>query len=169
MATRPNYNLIRFIRRNIYKMKKEYGSPISVYRLSAVNTDYETGAKTASRTAYHISRAVVLPVNIKREVIQSISVISANKKIVQGGMYDVGMRTFIIDRRDANFDTITNDDWIVYDDKRYDIKAIEEFEQRTAWLIIARELEGVVPAQDLPASGNDYLLDMTQSASATVV
>jgi hypothetical protein len=149
-------------------MKKEYGSPITVYKLGSVDTDYESGVKTATRTSYQITRAVVLPVNIKREVIQSISLISANKKIVQGGMYDVGMRTFIIDRRDAQFTTLANDDWIVYDDKRYDIKAIEEFEQRTAWLVIARELEGVVPAQDLPASGNDYLLDMTQSAIATV-
>jgi hypothetical protein len=165
---RPNHKLIRFIRRNIYMLKKDYGSSITVYKLIVADTDYESGKKTATRISYEISRAVVLPVNIKREVIQSISVISANKKIVQGGMYDVGMRTFIIDRRDADFTTINNDDWIVYDNKRYDIKAIEEFEQRTAWLIIARELEGVVPAQDLPARGNSYLLGLIQSASATV-
>jgi hypothetical protein len=165
---RPNYNLIRFIRDNIYRMKQDYGSPITVYKLTSVDTDYETGEKSASRTAYPITRAVVLPVNIKREVIQSISVISANKKIVQGGMYDVGMRTFIIDRRDASFTDLNNDDWIVFDNKRYDIKAIQEFEQRTAWLIVARELEGVVPAQDLPAVCNDSLFDMTQTATATV-
>ena len=83
-------------------------------------------------------------------------------------MYDVGMRTFIIDRRDAEFSTLKNDDWIVYNNKRYDIKAIQEFEQETAWLIVARELEGVVPAQDRPAKGYDNLLEMIQTASATV-
>jgi surface protein len=132
-------------------MKKEYGSPITVYKLNSTTTNLETGVKAASRDSVYVNRAVVLPNRLTRDVIQSISVISANKKVVQGGTFDVGTRTFIIDRRDVPGWEILQDDWLVYDDKRYDIKSIEEFEQSTAWLLVAREVERMVPAQDLRA------------------
>src|SRR4030042_729535 len=138
-----NYNLIRFIRRCIYQMKREYGGDIQINVLGTVNTNYQTGGKSAYWTAYNISRAVVLPVRIKREVVQTISMISANKKFVQGGTFETGTRTFIIDRRDCPaLPAINKEDWIVYDNKRYEIKWVDEFEQGTAWLIIGKELEG---------------------------
>ena len=96
---RPNYNLIKFIQRNLYQLKREYGGSITVYVLGGVDTDLKTGVKTAAHTSYPISRAIVLPVRIKREVIQTISMISANKKFVQGGTFDTGTRTFIIGPR----------------------------------------------------------------------
>ena len=86
--TKPNYNLIRFIRRCIYQMKREYGGPITVYRLINTGTDLQTGVKTVNRDSIDVVRAVVLPNRLTREAIQSISVISADKKIVQGGTYD---------------------------------------------------------------------------------
>ena len=163
-----NYNLIKFIRRCIYQMKREYGGSITVYKLESASTNRATGLKAASRTSYPIDRAVVLPVRLNRETIQSISLISANKKIVQGGMFDTGTRMFIIDRGDALFDDLNNDDWIVYQHKRFELKWIDEFEQQTAWLIIGKELEGARPQEDLPAVSNNYVLDLTQTASATV-
>ena len=139
----PNYNLIKFIRRNIYQMKREYGGSIQINILGAIDTDLKTGVKSAVQTSYDIARAVVLPVRYKREVIQTISMISANKKFVQGGLFETGTRSFIIDRRDCpSLTAINNEDWIVYDGKRYEIKWIDEFEQGTAWLLIGKELEG---------------------------
>jgi hypothetical protein len=84
---RPNYNLIRFIRRCINQMKREYGGPITVYKLNGTTTNLETGVKGVSRDSVYIRRAVVLPNRLTRDVVQSISTISANKKVVQGGFY----------------------------------------------------------------------------------
>ena len=166
---RANYNLIKFIRRNIYQLKREYGGEITLYILGAVATDYQTGVKAAAHTSYPIKRAIVLPVRVKREVIQSISMISANKKFVQGGTYDAGTRTFIIDRRDVpTLTSINNDDWLVYNGKRYEIKWIDEFEQGTAWVIIGKELEGHEVGEDVPAVANQNSLGLTDVASATV-
>jgi hypothetical protein len=151
-------------------LKKEYGGPITVYNLGTTSTNYDSGVKTHTRDSVFIRRAIVLPVRIAREIVQSISMISANKKIVQGGTFDTGKRTFIIDRTDVpSTFRIDNDDWIVYDNKRYDVITADEFEQKTAWLVVAKEIEGVTPEQDLPAVGNSYLLSLTQSASATIV
>jgi len=168
--TRPNYNLIKFIKRCIRQMKKEYGNTITVYKLGTATTNYDTGVKTHTRESAVVRRAVVLPARLLREVTQTISLISANKQIVQGGSYDTGKRHFIIERSDvpSTFE-LAMDDWIVYDGNRYDITAIDEFEYKTAWIVVAKKIEGVVPEQDLYGKGNSYMLDMTQSVTATIV
>ncbi len=143
-----NRNLNRFIRRTLYNLKRQYGSRVDVYQLIDTETNYETGVKTASKTATIVYKCIVLPVKIAREVVQTISQISANKAFVYGGSYDSGARTFIIDSRDMPDDyEFTNDDWIVYNNKRYEIKSIEEFEQHTAWVIVGKEVRGVTPEQ----------------------
>lgn len=169
----PNYNLIKFIRRCIYQMKREYGGAIQINILGSIDTNYETGVKSAAHTSYNINRAVVLPTRIKREAAQTISMISANKKLVQGGTFETGTRTFIIDRRDCpTLTAIHNEDWIIYNNKRYDCKWIDEFEQGTAWLIIAKELEGAQPNVVYSGSANSamamttdlsYVLETTPS------
>jgi hypothetical protein len=138
-------------------MKSEYGGPITVYKLNSTNTDPKTGVKTHSRSSVFVRRAVVLPNDITRTRVQSISLVSANKQIVQGGTYDAGQRTFIIDRRDVPTWEIDQDDWIVYEGKRFDIKKVEEFEQQTAWLIVAREVKGATVHQDHHVTAYNYM------------
>jgi len=138
-------------------MKKEYGGQITVYRLSDVTTNLDTGVRTTTKDSVVVRRAVVLPNKLTRDVIQSISLISANKQVVQGGTYDPGTRSFIIDRTDVPNWELRQDDWIIYDGKKYDIKVIEEFEQSTAWLITAREVKLFVPEQDLHCCSSSYM------------
>lgn len=143
-----NCTLNRFIRRTLYSLKRQYGSRVDVYQLNSANTNYQTGVKTVNKSVNVVRKCIVLPVKIAREVVQTISQISANKTFVYGGSYDAGTRMFIIDTRDMPNDyEFTNDDWIVYNGRRYDIKSIEEFEQHTAWSIIGREVRGVIPEQ----------------------
>lgn len=164
--SKTNYNLNRLIRNVIYQMKRQYGGSITLYRLISAATDRATGVKSETHESVYIKKAVVLPANVYREVIQSISQISANKKLVMGGNFDLGIRVFIIDRRDAPGYTITNDDWIVYDHKRYDIDSIDEFEQATAWLVTARAIGGAPPNEDVRARGNSDLFNLVQVATA---
>lgn len=169
MSPRPNYRLIQFIRRCIRSLKKDYGNPITVYSQGEATTNYATGVKTVTRESKYISRAIVLPSRIKPDAIQTISIISSNKKIVQGGTFEAGKRTFIIDRSDVDSDWIvTTQDWIVYDGKRFDILQVDEYEYKTAWLIQAKVVEGAEVYEDHYAYGNAYLLSLTQSASATI-
>jgi|GEM_PF-2598484 len=166
---RPNYRLIKFIQRNIRMLKKEFGNPITVYRMGTATTNYTTGVKSVVRSSVYIGRAIVLPSRIKPEVVQSISLISSNKKVVTGGALETGKRTFIIDRSDVDSDWIvTTQDWIVYDGKRFDITQVDEYEYKTAWLIQAKVVEGAEVNEDHYAAGNAYLLSLTQSASTTI-
>jgi hypothetical protein len=150
-------------------MKKEYGNQITVYKLGTVATNYDTGVKTETHDSTFIRRAVVLPVTLTRDAIQTISMISANKKVVQGGTFDPGLRKFLIDRTDVvSTWTIEKDDWIVYDGKRYDVKSVEEYEYKTGWIVTAKEIEGASVYEDHHLKTNGYLLSLTQTAAAVI-
>jgi len=168
-----NYNLVRLIRRCIRQMKAEYGHPITLYQLGNAETDYETGVKSRTHTSVYIKRAVVLPSVLTREIYQSISVISANKRVVQGGSFDPAVRRFIIDRTDVpSTYTVKNDDWIVYAGARYDIKKVEEYEYETAWLVYAHRIEGAPVHEDLYIKQSDltdgYMMTLTQNVTGVI-
>lgn len=166
--TRPNYSLKRFQQVNIGMLKREYGGCVTVYELVSATTNLETGVKAATYTSYVIPRAVVLPVHAVRALVQTISVISANKKLVQGGTFDVGDRVFIIDRKDvpATFE-LEKDDWIEYGGDRYDLKYVDSYEPGTSWMAVGRRIEGVTPELHLRAYPRSDL-ELSDEATAIV-
>src|SRR5689334_23190781 len=111
-----NRNLNQRIKAALYELKKQYGGgPLSIYSLGSTTTNVETGLKTVSKDVTVIRAAIILPAKISRELIQTISQISANKAFVYGGSYDSRTRTFIIDRLDCpNLTELKEDDWIVF-------------------------------------------------------
>ena len=149
---------IRLIRQSLYALKRQYGGAIEVYRLEDAETDLRTGKKTVCKSVFPIRRAVILPAQLQREVIQSISQISANKKFVQGGTFDRGHRNFIVDARDlpCGFE-FTGDDWIVFRSRRYEIKQVFEFEFQAGWVVTGREILGRIPEQIFPVKADDLL------------
>jgi len=157
-------SLNRMIQQILYSLKRQYGGTVSVYRLNDAETDVRTGRKSINKDVFVVRRAVILPVTVSREVIQSISQISANKAFVYGASFDSGLRKFIIDARDLpeGFE-FTNDYWLVYNGRRYEIKAIWEFEFRAAWIIVGKELMGRSPEQ-VHLVAADSLLNLATGA-----
>jgi hypothetical protein len=116
----------------------------------------------------YINRAVVLPVSLSRDITQTISMISANKQLLQGGTFDPGLRRFIVDRNDVPTSfTLKKDDWLVYDGRRYDIKTVEEFEYKTGWLIAAKQIQGAAVNQDILVHPT-RLLTLNQTVIAVI-
>jgi hypothetical protein len=153
---KPPYNntLNWFVRSAIYAMKRQFGCPILIRRKLNSWSDPQTGVTSSSIKTIRIRRAVVLQGVVTREAKQSISLITAQKQMVQGGGFDVGKRTFIIERRDIPPEvvrdfTLQKDDWIVYDGKHYDIDTLTEYECRTAWVVIGKEIRGRTEGMDL--------------------
>ena len=162
MLTGTNRSMNRFIRKTLYSLKRLYGGKVDIYKLGDTATDYTTGIKSYTRSMITVPKCVIIPVKIQREVEQSISVISANKAFVYGGTYDAGTRMFIVDARDLPDDyEIKNDDWFVYNGRRYDLKSISEFEQHTGWTVIGKEVKGVRPEQIFHMRLSNWL-DMNQ-------
>ena len=138
-----NRNLNRRIRQLLYSLKRTYGSMLHIYTLIEAETDYTTGVKSSTQKVRRITRGIVLPIQVQRETAQSMSLVSANKAFVYGGVYEVGTRLFVIDAHDVPKDfEIGMDDWIVYDRRRFNPKSIDRLEQNAGWLIVGRETEG---------------------------
>lgn len=155
----------RRIQAVIYKLKRLYGGEIFLYRNGDPVTDLTTGVKTwTDRTVLRINRAIILPVTLTKEQIQSISLISSDKKFVYGGTHVRGARRFYVDRRDlpSGYE-IESDDFIVYDDKQYQIKNLQDTEFDAMYEILGVAVEGVIPQRVHELSGK-HILDFQQSA-----
>jgi hypothetical protein len=136
-----NHSLNRRIRQALYALKRGFGSTVKLHKLTQADTDYKTGVKSLSSTSITIHRCIVLPTKVQREVVQTVLV--ANKEFTYGGSYDTNTRTFIIDARDLPKKyIIQTDDWIEFENYRYNLKIIEELEQHTGWTITAKRVIG---------------------------
>lgn len=148
-----NRSLNRRILNTLYMLKRQYGGSFDLYRRgTGGSTDHKTGVVTVDKSVVNIRRGIILPAKVIRESAQTISVISANKAFVVGGTYDSSTRMFIVDRRDVpdldlkDFDP-TPDDWIVYKNRKYEIKTFQEFEFESAWVFTGKAVLGDVPEQ----------------------
>ena len=140
-----NPTLNRTVKHTLYTLKHIFGTTVTVYRLADATTNYQTGEKSTTLTAYDIRKCIVMPSVIDRELEQSISYISASKPFVsQGGQgWDEGLRHFVFAAPDlpSGFQ-FEIEDWIVYRDERYDVEEVEELEYNTGWLVKAKKVEG---------------------------
>jgi hypothetical protein len=136
------YFLSRQMQVALYALKRQYGGPLAIYRLLSSEVDPRTGVASVRTQVTRIRRAVVLPAMMTRDVVRNISVISADKQMVQGGSYDASKRVFVIDRRDARSLVLSQDDWLVWEGRKYQFEKIEKLEFRTGWIITGKVLLG---------------------------
>ena len=148
-----NRHLNRRILNTLYMLKRQYGGCFDFYRRGTTGTrNHKTGVVTVDKTVLTIDHGIILPAKVMREAVQTLSIISANKSFVVGGTYDSSTRMFIVDRRDVpNLDLKGfepgMDDWIVYKDRKYEIKDFQEFEFDSAWVFVGKAVLGDVPEQ----------------------
>jgi len=161
-----NRRLMRSLRLTLYTLKRSFGGTVYVYTLLDAETDYATGIKTSTQQVTRVPRAIVLPIKVQREQIQSLSIISANKAFVYGGTYDSGTRLFVLDARDVESDfELKLDDWLVYDNQRFSLKSIEKLELNSGWLIVGKAVEEAHP----PLTPQEILHDLTLTDTVTEV
>jgi hypothetical protein len=142
----------------LYTLKRSYGAPVDIYVQGAITTDTTTGSRAVAKTVYPIDVAIVLPAKLSRNDKRSISLISSNKAMVQGGFYDTTTRRFIIDRSDVpDLDKLTENDWLVFKGRKYQFESIQEFEDDAAWVITGKAVIGERPAQIFLVSADNLL------------
>lgn len=148
MPCNPIHN--RFIRLAMYVHKRQHGVTVVVRRKLQVRADTTTGQTQWDVTQWKVRRVVVLPEKRQREVRQNAGAMAANRAIVQGSSFDTGGRHFLFDRSEVPADLVLKkDDWIVFNDCHYDIESVTDYEYGTAWLVIAKELQGRVEVCDM--------------------
>jgi len=161
MNNQRNNQMIRSL---MYQLRNQYGGgPINIYKFLGSDTNTKTGEVTMNKELIQVQRGIILPARVERTFVQNISKISADKQFVYGGTYDRSRRMFLIDRRNINCEIpsdfqLDNDDWIVYDDNKYEIKHFDEFEFSSIWVIVGHRVLGDLPEQIFPVCSEDRLL-----------
>jgi hypothetical protein len=133
----------KFIVRNLYSLKRQYGAEVTVCKVLDVETDYITGEKTISRELHEVRRAIMLPVEEKRKVEQGIAHLSSNKMFASQAGFDDEQALFIFDTKDlpAGFQ-FNLDDFVIVEDEYFRVTEVDEYEYDSGWVIKTHRTKG---------------------------
>ena len=140
----------------LYRLIRDYGNPIEIYKQGAPTLDTQTGARTVPKTVTPVT-AAVLPAKFARETFRNVAVTGANREFAFGGAYDTSLRVFLVRSSDAPGLVLTEDDWIVYAGMKYGIKQIDTVEFDMGWIVTAKALVGEQPARIIAVRADDYV------------
>ena len=134
-------NVLRQIRVIIYRLKRQYGLPVQIKQQLSISNNIETGDITRSFRTITIKRGILLPRDAMSKFSYDLSYIAANKNFTYGGFYDVNSRTMIIDVKDLpTGTTLTTEDVVIFESRRYSVSKLEKAEHNKAWLLTIKEL-----------------------------
>ena len=128
-------NKLRFQKQVIYRLKRDYGVPATIYRQLSEHYDLETGQKIVEKVYQHIDRVIFLP-GVES---QDFDYSSMGANFARGGFFASTERLAAIDRDDLNemFSVLKQNDYIIKNHERYEIKRISTFEGDFAyWLVL---------------------------------
>lgn len=141
----------------LYLLTREYGRPATLYRQLTATTDPRTGLRSETRESFDVERVIVLPGRLRLTEVRGISLISANKRLVQGGQWETVDRHFMVRR--GQVPELTTDDWLVFDGKRYDIEVLWSVELDAAYIIGGRAV--AEPVSQIHTVRAESLLSLT--------
>jgi hypothetical protein len=128
------------IRQLLYSLKNEYPFPIGIYREVNPQYDPKGGVQTVDRQRWLVRKAIVLPSLLTQSFRATVSMLATSAKFAYGNDYGINDRQVIIDGTDLpkNFKIVDND-YIIFDHKRYEIQSITELDYNLGWYLIVRE------------------------------
>ncbi len=116
----------QFNRNTIYALKRAYGVKAVYYRIISKSLDLTTGQQVIITSTTTIRRVIFLPTNVERITLS------------KGNFYfDPNKRLVIIDRRDVDFE-IRVGDYIIYDESKYNIVEVNNYELDAAFSLIVQ-------------------------------
>ena len=137
----------RFIRKALYSLKRQYGFEITLHKKLSEVLNFEDGTTTHIVQTQKIRRAIILPDAQQRKFEYDLAFIAAAKNFTYGGFYDTSLRRIIIDRQDVGDFKIELGDYFIWDEGRWEIAKVGEYELQTGYLLHARLVEGVTRYQ----------------------
>ena len=157
-------NSKRFITNIIYRLKRRYGEVVDVLELTNSVLDTQTGEKTNTYDSVRVDRAIVLPSRINKEFVYDLSYIAASKDFTMGGLFDTTKRKILFDKADLTTWTLTNNQFLVTKDTRYEILEVHEFDY--AFIAVGKQIVDHPLNNVINVNVYSYLGDMTQEVTS---
>ena len=135
-------NVLRQIKKIVYRLKRQYGIVMYIgYRNTDDTYNLETGQVSRDLLYHKIRRGIVLPQRQTKDFEYDLSFIAANKNFTYGGIFEPGVRNVIIDVKDLPSDFVVDTEmYVVFENRRYEIKTATRAENNKAWLIQAKQV-----------------------------
>ncbi len=157
---------LRHIKNSIYKLKRRFGLPLVYHIVDQHSVDTQTGEKTTVLRTFLVDRAIVMQAREFRSFVYDLAFISANKDFTMGGFFDPEDRRVLLDASDLGGHDPQVHDYFIFQNKRYDVKEVFEFENNYAYGLLGRMIRG----QSLTRAETRHSgLILTDSASAVIV
>lgn len=135
-------NTIRQIKVILYRLKRDFGQPLTILTRRSMTQNVMTGAITVDERVIKVKRAIVLDNKMKREFSYDLSFIASNKNFTYGGLYDTSTRSIIIDGVDLPRDYApTINDRCVHNNERYQIKDASPTVYDLGWIFTMLHLD----------------------------
>jgi hypothetical protein len=123
----------------IYGLQKDYGFRAALYRPTET-TDYETGEKIITRIKYPLKKAVFFPNELFRHMSYSALF---GRDVQNSGILDVGDRRVLINAKQLpNGFKVVENDYVVFNHERYEIKKFNHLEIADYWHLVIRHIQG---------------------------
>jgi hypothetical protein len=118
-------NNLRQISIIIYRLKRQYGVPMKLRRITDDNTDLASGKVYRGYYVIDIKRGIALPAKLAPAFAYDLAFVAANKNFTYGGIFGSSTRLVILDGKDIPSDfEIAEDDELLYENKVHAVKAI---------------------------------------------
>jgi hypothetical protein len=124
----------REIKKIIYSLKREWGTPVDIRR-ETVTLNVDTGNNVITPVlSCSIRRGIILPRAIQTDFVYDLSFIAANKNFTYGGNFEVDNQDLLLDGRDLRDDTnakfeMHQDDFVYIGTRRYTIQKIRKYDK----------------------------------------
>jgi len=134
----------RHIRQILYEYRLRYGVPAELYLTSVGDINIETGDKAITFTCIQIPQLITESVDLIKKFEYDISFIKANSNFAYGAFFEVGDRFAILDSifLPSEDTQIGQNDYFVYNSRRYDPKKIQKLDGDTGYLLQLRSISG---------------------------
>lgn len=132
----------RFIRTLLYTLKKGYGFPITLHKVTDESLNMQTGKRTPTIVTQKVDKAIILPATAQLKFEYDRAYTAANSAFTYGALFDTALRQVIIDAQDVIDFEIETDDYFIWDNERWQVSKVMDMEFGTGYTIIARMVEG---------------------------
>jgi hypothetical protein len=128
------------MKKTLYRLRQAFGRQATLIQITNISTDYGTGEQTQTSNSYNISKLIKLP----RKTSNLGTLRAALGIFNRGGGTDHTVTEFIFDAANLPRGIVPDikNNYILIDNKRFNIQTVEELEGGVGYLVTAEAIEG---------------------------
>lgn len=126
----------------LYELKRRFGRAISLNRRTGnTQPDLDTGLISIVVMSKRVNKAIILPKSMERDFAYGLTFIASQKNFAYGALFLKNHIRVFIDKKDIIDFGIVVGDYAVIDEKRHEVKKIQEY--AFVYDVIMEEVENI--------------------------